>query len=42
MTLMLNPHLKPQKRQRDGPIYLPKVIYVLMNEESKEALRNIT
>ena len=39
MTLMLNLHQKPQKRQWDGPVYLPKYIYVLMNEESKEALK---
>ena len=36
---MLNPHQNPQKRQWDGPIYLPKSIYILMNEESKEALK---
>ena len=39
MTLMLNLHQKPQKRQWNGPIYLLQSIYVLMNEESKEALK---
>ena len=39
MTLILNPHQKPQKRQWDGAIYLLKSIYVLMKEESKEALK---
>ena len=39
MTLMLNPHKKCQKRQWDSPIYLPKSIYILMNEQSKEALK---
>ena len=28
-----------KERQWDGPVYLPKSIYVLMNEESKEALK---
>ena len=36
---MMSPHRKPQKRQWDGAIYLPKSIYILMNEESKEALK---
>ena len=36
---MLNPHHKPQERQWDGPIHLPKSICVLMNEESKEGLK---
>ena len=35
---MLTLHQKPQKRQWDGHIYLPKSSYVLMNEEAKEAL----
>ena len=39
MTPMLTSHQKPQKRQWDGPIYLPKSTYVLMNEESNEALK---
>ena len=39
MNHMMNPHHKPHKRQWDGPIYLPKSIYVLMSEESKEALK---
>ena len=42
MNPIMNPHHKPQKRQWDGPIYLPKSIYVLMSEQSKEALKNIT
>ena len=36
---MLSSHEKPQKRQWDGPIYLPKSIYALMNEECKEAIK---
>ena len=39
MNPMLNPHHKPQERQWDGPIHLPKSICVLMNEESKEGLK---
>ena len=39
MTPKLNHHQKPQKRQWDRPIYLPKFIYVLMHDESKEALK---
>ena len=35
MTPTLNSHQEPQKRQWDGPNYLPKSMYVLMNEESK-------
>ena len=36
---MMNPDYKPQKRQWRGPIYLSKSIYVLMNEETKEAFK---
>ena len=39
MTPMLNPNQKPQKRQWDGHIYLPKSIHSPMNEESKESLK---
>ena len=39
MNPIMNLHYKPQKRQWDGPIYLPKSIYVHMNEASKEALK---
>ena len=34
---MLNPHQQSQRRQWDGPIYLPKSIYVLLNKEAKDA-----
>ena len=39
MTPMLNPHHNNQKRQWDGSIYLSRFIYVLMNEELKEAIK---
>ena len=39
MTPMLISHQKPQERLWDGPFYLSKSICVLMNEESKEALK---
>ena len=39
MTPMLTSHQEPQKRQWNGPIYLPKSICVPMNKESREALK---